>query len=80
MLQEEHQITFYNIQDDTPVGGFVKVGNEVYKVVNDEWCVNCEFELLSDLCNSAQCTSGCRHDKNNISFILYDTIPEDNDE
>lgn len=40
---EEHPITFYNIQDDIPIGGFAKVGNEVYKVVKEQWCLNCEL-------------------------------------
>ena len=76
---EEHPITFYNIQDYIPVGGFAKAGNEVYKVVKEEWCVTCEFMGMYQ-CRKAQCTSNVRSDGTSVSFILYDTIPEDNDE
>ena len=76
---EEHHITFYNIQDDIPIGGFAKVGNEVYKVVKEQWCLNCEFMDIRQ-CSKVQCTSNDRSDGASVSLILYDTIPEDNDE
>lgn len=76
---EEHPITFYNIQDDIPIGGFAKVGNEVYKVVKADFCVNCDLEYRGQ-CSKAQCISEDRHDGVGVSLILYDTIPEYNDE
>lgn len=86
MEQEEHSITFYNIQDDIPIGGFAKVGNEVYKVVNSNGnCSYCDFNNYEisnyeDYCKEAKCSPTPRADKIYVSFILYDTIPEDNDE
>ena len=80
MEQEEYPITFYNIQDDIPIGGFAKLGNEVYKVVKEEGCTLCEFIASETFCDNAVCSIGCREDGHGVAFILYDTIPEDNHE
>lgn len=77
---EEYPTTFYNIQEDIPIGGFAKVGNEVYKVVGVKGCTLCEFITNRTHCEIARCSTSLRLDKRDVSLILYDTIPEDNDE
>ena len=79
-MEQEYTITFYNIQDDIPIGGFAKVGNEVYKVVGVKGCTLCEFITNRTHCEIARCSTSLRLDKRDVSLILYDTIPEDNDE
>lgn len=76
---EEHPVGFYSITDDIPVGGFAKLGNEIYKVVKSNYCWGCDaFDKDDNDCYSIKC-SPCdnRLDGNTVAFILYDTIPED---
>lgn len=60
-----------------PVGGFFKIGKEVFKVVEDKIldknCPNCDIE---DRCYLFKCTKYDRKDHNEVYFTLYDTLPE----
>lgn len=54
-----------------PVGGFFKIGNEVFKVVTGEsTCENCEFLTESDPCH-------CRDFAcDGVNAVLYDTLED----
>lgn len=62
----------------TPIGGFFKIGNEVFKVVRDEYgaCSICEFSTSK--CPSQIRCSIMRRTNSEVCFILYDTL-EDNE-
>jgi hypothetical protein len=53
-----------------PVGGFFKIGNDVFKVVTGEYvCTNCEFYNGCDnKCRDFSCDG--------VNAILYDTLED----
>lgn len=61
------------------IGEFFKIGREVFKVVSDYSlsCNKCEFKHLSSTCYSNVCEPDARFDEVPVSFILYDTLDED---
>lgn len=70
-----------------PVGAFFKVGNEVFKAVVYNYdsidnCYVCDLEHDSYLriCDSTLCSMYDRLDGLSCSFILYDTLEENEDE
>jgi hypothetical protein len=72
-IQEENQLKpIYEElvpRKEYPVGGFFKIGNDVFKVVTGESnCENCEFHTESDLrhCRDFECVG--------VNAILYDTL------
>jgi len=61
-------------QKDYPVGGFFKIGNEVFKVVtgDGETCTSCEFEHYNrGYCGDFACDIG------NVTAILYDVVDQE---
>ena len=65
-----------------PVGGFFKIGNEVFKVIKtdeDFGCSYCEFysEEYDVQCRGSICADVFRTDKTPVAFILYDTLEDD---
>lgn len=66
------------------VGAFFKVGNEVFKVVVDNYdsvddCLNCDFTSLYNgaACSVGRCCGIERKDGLSCSFILYDTLEDE---
>lgn len=57
-----------------PVGGFFKIGREVFKVVEQTGCTRCEFDNID--CMNLICVDEDRSDANSVIFILYDTLDE----
>lgn len=74
--QEEYEEYIPN--KEYPLGGFFKIGSEVFKVVRDNYytCRMCEFNVLK-CCAGKVCSANVRTD-GDVIFILYDTL-EDNE-
>lgn len=69
------------------VGAFFKVGNEVFKVVVDNYdsmdsCHVCDLEhdRCIRICDQSLCSRNDRLDGLSCSLILYDTLDETEDE
>ena len=75
--QEEYEE--YIPDKEYPIGGFFKIGNEVFKVVRDEYakCGLCEFST-SKCPKEIRCSVMRRTSTSEVCFILYDTL-EDNE-
>ena len=73
--QEEYEEYIPN--KEYPIGGFFKIGNEVFKVVRGNGsCDNCEF--ITSKCPKEVRCSTMRRTNSEACFILYDTL-EDNE-
>lgn len=75
---KEEQYEEFVPNKEYSIGGFFKIGKEVFKVVQDKQldpdCPNCDIE---DRCYVFACTKWDRKDRAEVYFILYDTLDDD---
>ena len=71
---EEIQVEDFIPYKEYPVGGYFRIGKEVFKVVSNPYycCSYCDINA-TDHCFKMACDRTEREDEDSVQFILYDT-------
>lgn len=75
-MQTENSIPEFEVNKEYPIGGFFKIGKEVFKVVKsrEELCPACDVATTAQECAHQRCTASEREDRVDVCFILYDEL------